>query len=163
MRLSIPPFPNPVNEVTARVTAGGVVIIAAVELAAQARWIAFVLIIGFFLRVLSGPHLSPLARLSSRVIVPRLSVPPKMVPGPPKRFAQAIGLTFSVAAAALFYGFGFNTAGWIVLAALVLAALLESVVGLCLGCKAFAVLMRIGVIPEDVCESCNNIWARRPA
>ncbi len=163
MRLSIPPFPNPVNEVTARVTAGGVVIIAAVALATQARWIAFLLIIGFFLRVLSGPHLSPLGRLSSRVIVPRLGVSPKMVPGPPKRFAQAIGLTFSVAAATLFYAFGLNTAGWIVLAALVLAALLESVVGLCLGCQAFAVLMRIGVIPEEVCESCNNIWARRPA
>jgi hypothetical protein len=35
--------------------------------------------------------------------------------------------------------------------------------GLCLGCKAFAVLMRAGVVPEDVCERCNDIWATHSA
>jgi hypothetical protein len=36
------------------------------------------------------------------------------------------------------------------------------VFGLCLGCKAFAVLMRAGVIPEEVCERCNHISAELP-
>jgi len=40
---------------------------------------------------------------------------------------------------------------------LIVAAGLESVFGLCLGCKAFALLMRFGVIPAEVCERCNNI------
>jgi hypothetical protein len=51
----------------------------------------------------------------------------------------------------------------VVLAALVVAASLEAFVGLCLGCKAFAVLMRVGVIPREVCESCDDIWGRATA
>jgi Domain of unknown function (DUF4395) len=154
-------FPNPVNEVTARVTAGGVVVLSALALALQQPWLSIVLAIGFLLRVISGPKLSPLALLSSRVIVPRLPWPPRMVAGPPKRFAQAIGLTFSLAAALLFYAFSLSGEAYAVLGALLLAAVLESVFGLCLGCKAFALLMRAGVIPADVCERCNDIWIER--
>jgi hypothetical protein len=84
-----------------------------------------------------------------------------MVPGPPKRFAQSIGLCFSLTAALLFYVFALNTAGFAVLGALLFAAVLESGFGICLGCRAFALLMSAGVIPEDVCESCNDIWAAR--
>jgi hypothetical protein len=43
------------------------------------------------------------------------------------------------------------------------AATLESVFALCLGCKIFAMLMRVGVIPESVCEECNNIGRSAPA
>lgn len=162
MKLSFISFPNPVNEVTARVTAGGVVIIAAVAVAAQVRWLAIVLAVGFLLRVASGPRFDPLAALASKVIVPRLPFKPKPVAGPPKRFAQAIGLVFSGTAIALFYALGLNTAGWVVLGVLIVAALLEAAVGVCLGCRAFALLMRVGLIPEEVCESCNDIWAKRP-
>jgi Domain of unknown function (DUF4395) len=162
MSFSFVSYPNPVNEVVARVTAGGVVILAALALALQLRWLAIVLAVGFLLRVLSGPRFSPLALLASRVIVPRLPFAPKPVAGPPKRFAQAIGLTFSLVAVLLFYAFGLNAAGYAVLGALTLAAVLESVFGICIGCNAFALLMRAGVIPPEVCESCNNILTRRP-
>ncbi|MGD1057734.1 MAG: DUF4395 domain-containing protein [Solirubrobacteraceae bacterium] len=154
-------YPNPVNEVAARVTAGGVVILGVLALALQLPWLAIVLGVGFLLRVLSGPRFSPLALLASRVIVPRLPWAPRPVAGPPKRFAQLIGLTFSLAAALLFYVFALNTAAYVVLGVLVLAAVLESVFGICVGCRAFALLMRVGVIPPEVCESCNNIWAPR--
>jgi hypothetical protein len=43
------------------------------------------------------------------------------------------------------------------MAVLVFAASLEAFAGICLGCKAFAVLMRLGVIPEPVCERCAAI------
>jgi hypothetical protein len=43
------------------------------------------------------------------------------------------------------------------------AATLESVFAYCLGCKIFALLMRAGVIPTDVCEECNDIWGRTAA
>jgi hypothetical protein len=154
-------FPNPVNERTARVVAGGVVVLATLALALQLRWLSLVLAAGFLLRVLSGPRLDPLALLASRVIVPRLPWEPRLVPGPPKRFAQLIGLCFSLTAALLFYAFTLNTAGYAVLGALLFAAVLESGFGICLGCRAFALLMSAGVIPEDVCESCNDIWAAR--
>lgn len=152
-------FPNPVNEVTARVVAGGVVLLGLAAILLQQPWLSLVLAAGFLLRVLAGPRLSPLALLASRVIVPRLPFPPKLVAGPPKRFAQAIGLACSTAAAVLWLAFGLDNAAYVVLGALVLAATLESAFGLCLGCRAFALLMRAGVIPEQVCERCNNIWA----
>jgi uncharacterized protein DUF4395 len=163
MGCSLLSFPNPVNEVTARVTAGGVVVLGALALTLQLPWLSLVLAVGFLLRVMSGPRLSPLALLASRVIVPRLPWGPRLVAGPPKRFAQMIGLLFSLAAASLFYVFALDTAAYAVLGALVLAAVLESVFGICLGCRAFALLMRAGAIPPEVCESCNDIWAPRAA
>lgn len=160
---SIVSFPNPVNEVTARVVATGVVVLGLTTIVLQLRWLAIVLAIGFGLRVLSGPRFSPLAILAVRVIVPRLPFRAKLVPGPPKRFAQAIGLAFSTTAALLLFVFGLDTAAYVVLGALVVAASLEAFAGLCLGCQAFALLIRAGVIPEEVCERCNDIWAgRRP-
>jgi hypothetical protein len=80
------------------------------------------------------------------------------VAGPPKRFAQAIGAVLTVTAAITYFAFGLATVTYILLAALVLAATLESVFALCLGCQIFAVLMRLGVIPQDVCAACADIW-----
>ncbi|MDO8212318.1 DUF4395 domain-containing protein [Conexibacter sp. CPCC 206217] len=156
-------FPNPVNEVAARVVAGGVVLLGVLTIVLQQPWLSVVIAVGFLLRVLAGPKLSPLGLLATRVIVPRLPFRAKLVPGPPKRFAQTIGLTFSTAAALLFFAFGLDTAAYVVLGALVVAASLESFAGFCLGCQAFALLIRAGVIPEEVCERCNDIWGARKA
>ena len=153
-------FPDPVNEVSARLVAAGVVLMALATIAFGAQWILVPLAYGFVARVLTGPTLSPLGQLVTRVITPRLDVEPKYVPGPPKRFAQGIGVVFSVAALVLTFGFDEFTAAKVVLSLLVVAATLESVFALCLGCKVFAVLMRLGVIPDDVCERCNDIWQR---
>ena len=153
-------FPDPVNEVSARLVAAGVVLMGLATIGLDARWILIPLAYGFVARVLTGPTLSPLGQLVTRVITPRLNVEPKYVPGPPKRFAQGIGVVFSVTALVLAFGFDDFAAAKVVLALLVVAACLESALALCLGCKAFAVLMRLGVIPEEVCERCNDLWAR---
>jgi Domain of unknown function (DUF4395) len=157
-------FPNPVNEVSARLVAGGVVILAVATIALDQPWLTAVIAYGFVARVLTGPTLSPLGQLVTRVLTPRLSSwlhwPSKPVPGPPKRFAQGIGAVLSVTAAVLALGFGLHTAAYVLLGLLVAAATLESVFGFCLGCTIFAGLMRVGVIPEAVCEECNNIWKR---
>ena len=151
-------FPDPVNEVSARLVAAGVVVMVALTLALDLRWLVAVIAYGFVARVLTGPSLSPLGQLVTRVITPRLDLAPRPVPGPPKRFAQAIGVAFSASATVLVVVDQWEAAR-VVLALLGIAALLESALGLCLGCKAFAVLMRMGVIPEDVCRRCNDIWA----
>ncbi len=114
---------------------------------------------GFVARVASGPRFSPLGLLVTRLLRPRLDVRPRMVPGPPKRFAQGIGAAFSLTASVL-VALGLTTAAVVVLGLLLVAASLEAFVGLCLGCKAFALLMRLGVIPESVCEECSDISAR---
>src|ERR1041384_6606955 len=137
-------FPNPVNEVSARLVAGGVVVMALTAIVLQQPWLIAVIAYGFVARVLTGPTLSPLGQLVTRVVTPRLPVAPKPVPGPPKRFAQGIGAAFSVTAAVLALGFGTHTAAYVVLGLLVVAATLESVFGLCLGCRIFGLLMRGG-------------------
>jgi hypothetical protein len=158
-RSSLFSFPDPVNEVSARLVAAGVVLLGVAAIALDARWITVLLAYGFVARVLTGPKLSPLGQLVTRVVTPRLSIEPRPVPGPPKRFAQAIGATFSLSALVLTYGFDQWGAAKVVLGLLVAAAFLESAFGLCLGCRAFGVLMRVGVIPDEVCERCNNIWS----
>ena len=155
-------FPDPVNEVSARLVAGGVVLLSLIAILFDQPWLTAVIAYGFLARVLTGPTLSPLGQLVTRFVTPRLRIAPRPVPGPPKRFAQGIGVAFSVPAAVLALGFGLTTAAYVLLGLLVIAATLESVFGLCLGCRAFAVLMRLGVIPEEVCERCNNIWAEQP-
>ena len=155
-------FPNPVNEVSARLVAGGVVLLSLITIVFDQPWLTAVIAYGFLARVLTGPKLSPLGQLVTRVVTPRLPLAARPVPGPPKRFAQGIGATFSVTAAVLALGFGLTTAAYVVLGLLIVAATLESVFGLCIGCRAFAVLMRAGVIPEEVCERCNNIRAELP-
>jgi Domain of unknown function (DUF4395) len=152
-------FPDPVNEVSARLVAGGVVLLSIAAIALQERWLVAAIAYGFVARVLSGPTLSPLGQLVTRVITPGLRVAARPVPGPPKRFAQAIGAIFSVAAAVVALGFGWSAAADVLLGCLVVAATLESAFGICLGCKVFAALMRFGVVPADVCERCNDITA----
>ncbi len=156
-------FPNPVNEVAARLVAGGVVLMSLATILLDQPWITAVIAYGFIARVATGPKLSPLGLLVTKVIVPRLPLEPRPTPGPPKRFAQAIGVAFSVTAAVLALGLGLTSAAYVVLGVLVAFATLESVFGFCAGCKVFALLMRAGVIPQEVCERCNNIWADRPA
>jgi hypothetical protein len=158
-------FPDPVNEVSARLVAGGVVLLSAVTIVFDQRWLTAVIAYGFLARVLTGPTLSPLGQFATRILTPRLNLAAKPVPGPPKRFAQGIGVAFSVSAAVLALGFGLTTAAYIVLGLLIVAATLESVFGVCLGCRAFAVLMRMGVIPQEVCERCADIHlaAHEPA
>jgi hypothetical protein len=153
-------FPNPVNEVSARLVAAGVVVIALVALVFQVEWLLPVLAYGFVARVLSGPTLSPLGQLVTRVVTPRAPFAYREAPGPAKRFAQGMGAVMTVSAVILYFGFGFETAAWVLCGLVVVAATLESAFGVCIGCKVFAALMRIGVVPEDVCADCANIWAR---
>jgi hypothetical protein len=147
-------FPDPVNEVSARLVAAGVVIMALTAIVFDQAWLTLVLAYGFLARVLTGPKLSPLGQLVTKVVTPRLNVRPRPVPGPPKRFAQGIGLVFTATAALLALPLDQRGAAYAVLGLLVVAATLEAALGFCLGCKVFALLIRAGVIPPSVCERC---------
>jgi hypothetical protein len=154
-------FPNPVNEVSARLVAGGVVVLALVILVGGQPWLLAPLAYGFVARVLTGPTLSPLGQVVTRVVTPRLPVPPRLVPGPPKRFAQGIGAAVTVSAAVLHFAFGLTGAAYALVGVLVVAAGLEAILGFCIGCRVFALLMRWGVIPDEVCERCNSLVFER--
>ena len=153
-------FPNPVNEVAARTVAAGVVAMSATYLLTGHPLVLAVLAYGFVARVATGPRLSPLGQIATRVVAPAIGRA-RYVPGPPKRFAQGIGATFTVAAAAAHLAGSAGLAQALV-GAIAIAALLEAVFALCLGCVAFGLLMRAGVIPSDVCEACNDLRLRDP-
>ena len=152
----MPRFPDTVNDIAARLVATAVVAMSLVTIVADVRWLTLVLAYGFVARVIAGPTFSPLARLAVAV-APRLAAP-RVVPGPPKRFAQALGAIFTVAAAVLTFGFDAFGAAQVLLAALIVPAALEAFAGWCLGCWMFGRLMRSGLIPATVCEQRDDIW-----
>jgi hypothetical protein len=147
-------FPNPVNETSARLVAGVVAVLAVVAIAFQQGWILPVLAYGFVGRALTGPKLSPLAFVATRFVTPRLHVAHRYSPGPAKRFAQTIGALFTVTASLLWYTAGQHTAALALAGVIALFASLESGFGLCVGCKAFYLGMRLGLVPPSVCEDC---------
>jgi len=153
-------FPNPVNETSARVVAGGVVAMAGAAAALDQPWLLFPLTYGFAARVTSGPKISPLGLLATKVVTPRIPVEHRFSPGAPKRLAQAMGLIMSATALLLHYRLGRPRAAKFVLSALILAASLEAGLGICLACKMFAVGMKVGLVPESICQECNDIWSR---
>lgn len=150
---SIFSFPNPVNEKAARSVAAMVVALSLTIIVSGQLWLTGVLAYGFLARVLTGPTLSPMGSLATRVLAPRLGKP-RLVAGPPKRFAQSVGLVFSTAALGLHFVVGASLAANAVLGVLVVFASLEAFLGFCAGCYVFNHLMRWGLIPRSVCEEC---------
>jgi Domain of unknown function (DUF4395) len=152
-------FPNPVNEKAARVVAGVVLITVLVILVTGAYWLLIPLAYGFWARVLTGPTLSPLGWMAQNQIAPRLGAK-KPVAGPPKRFAQGMGAAMATLALILWLVVGSHVATDVVLGLFVVAAGLESIFGYCLGCQVFGLLMRAGLIPEEVCAECADLSGR---
>ena len=154
-------FPNPVNETSARLVAGAVAVLAVATVAFQQGWLLPVLAYGFLARALTGPTLSPLGLLATRVLTPRLPLRHRYSPGPAKRFAQAIGACFTVTATLLWYVGGLHAAALALVGVLALFASLEATLGVCVGCRAFYAGMRLGLVPPHVCEDCVRILAAR--
>src|ERR1019366_8583490 len=152
-------FPNPVNDAAARTVALGVLTMAVTALATNTAWLLIPLTYGFVARVAAGPKISPLGQFAVRVAAPRLTNWQKSVPGPPKRFAQSMGLAFSGAATIVWLSAGWSDARWILIP-LILAASLEGFLGYCLGCTVFGWLVRAGMVPASICEECGDLAAR---
>ena len=152
-------FPNPVNEKAARVVAAGVAVLSLLALLTGWYWVLAVLAVGFWLRVATGPKLSPMGQIATKVVAPLLG-PPREVPGPPKRFAQTIGAVMTSLGTVLVFGFGLEAAGTVILVMMASFATLEAAAGICVGCHMFRLLMKVGVIPDEVCEACNDLSLR---
>ena len=152
-------FPNPVNETSARLVAGSVAVLALLTIAFQQGWLIPVLAYGFVARTLTGPKLSPIGLVATRIVTPRLHVRHRSSPGPAKRFAQTVGAVFTVAATILYYAADQHTAAFALIGVIVVFASLEAAFGLCVGCKTFYLGMRLGLVPPSICEDCARILA----
>ena len=155
-------FPNPVNEYAARMVAFMVLSLSLMIVIGNVRWLMIILAYGFLARVATGPTLSPMGLLATKIIVPLFGNHVKPVPGPPKRFAQTIGLIVSSIALVCEYILILPTAATLTLILLIVFAALESILGFCAGCFIFGYLMRWGLIPQEVCDACNNLSLRQP-
>jgi hypothetical protein len=154
-------FPDPVNDLAARVVASGVVAMSVAAIVSGEQWLLVPIVYGFWARVLTGPKLSPLGWVAAVLIAPHLG-PSRPVPGPPKRFAQGMGAAFSTAALLLWFVFSLHAVAWVALGLLAAAASLEAFLGYCLGCRVFALLMKLGVLPESACPECADLSRRHP-
>jgi hypothetical protein len=67
-----------------------------------------------------------------------------------------MGLVFG-GGALLSWVLGAHPVSYVLISGLVVAATLESVFAICLGCLVFNRLMRWGLIPADVCVECNDL------
>lgn len=148
-------FPNPVNELAARLVAGMVVLLATAFVITGYMPILWILTYGFAARVLSGPRFSPMGLIATKLLVPNLNINAKFTPGPPKRFAQAIGLSFCMLATGLSLTFGEVGLSRFVISILIAFASLEALIGFCTGCYVFNILIKIGIIPASVCSACK--------
>lgn len=161
MRQRVFSFPDQVDERAARTVAAGVLAVAVVTVAFRVPWLVLPLAYGFWARLLTGPTLSPLAQLATRVVLPRLGSSPRPTPGPPKRFAQGLGAFVTTSTLLVWAAAGWGVARWLIVA-LTVPAFLESAVGYCVGCAIFTQLIRLGIVPATACPECADLSRRHP-
>ena len=65
-------FPHPVNEYAARSVASMVFILGVTIIATDLHWLLFILTYGFVARVLTGPTLSPMGLIATKIIIHKI-------------------------------------------------------------------------------------------
>ena len=91
---------------------------------------------------LLGMRRSPYGLLYRWLVRPRLGPPKELEPEAPPRFAQGTGLLISVIGV-IGYGTGVTALGMAAAAGGLIAAFLNGVFGLCLGCEMYLLIRRI--------------------
>lgn len=84
---------------------------------------------------------SPYAIVFARLVRPRIGPPAETEDARPPRFAQVVGLGFTVVALLGFVA-GLTTLGYVATAFALVAALLNAAVGFCLGCELYLLARR---------------------
>lgn len=154
-------IPERIPEPVVRGVASLVCVLLAAVLAASASldapWIAgtasLMLCLDFLLRALGRPSLSPLAALSRRLQGRVFSFRHRLIAARPKRFAAGIGAALT-ALATLSWLLGARAPLLALLGLLLVFSFLEAAFRFCAGCKIFALLVRAGLLREEVCYDC---------
>jgi Domain of unknown function (DUF4395) len=89
-----------------------------------------------------GLRNSPYGLIYRWLVRPRLGPPKELEPDAPPRFAQAVGLVISVIGV-IGYAAGITPLGMAAASAGLVAAILNGVFGLCLGCEMYLLIRRI--------------------
>ncbi|PCE13514.1 hypothetical protein AUC47_06780 [Microbacterium sp. SZ1] len=104
-----------------------------------------VVIAALFLWSVVSPSTAPWGAVFRRFVKPRLSPPSELEDPRPPRFAQGVGL-FVVSVGLVLHLLGIPWALPIATAAAFIAAFLNAVFSLCLGCQLYLLLQRAGLL-----------------
>ena len=89
-----------------------------------------------------GVQRTPLAWVFRTAVRPRLAAPSELEDAAPPRFAQVVGLGFALVGLAGFV-VGLDLLGLVATGLALVAALLNAVFGLCLGCEMYLLIRRV--------------------
>jgi hypothetical protein len=117
-------------------------VVFAVVLITGSVWLLAAQALMFAAGAVLGLRNSPYGLVYRRLIRPRLGPPRELEPAAPPRFAQALGLFISIIGV-IGYGTGITPLGMAAASAGIVAAFLNGVVGLCLGCEMYVLIRRI--------------------
>jgi Domain of unknown function (DUF4395) len=93
-----------------------------------------------------GVQHTPLAWIFRTAVRPRLAAPDELEDAAPPRFAQVVGLGFALVGLVGFLA-GLDLLGLVATGLALVAALLNAVFGLCLGCEMYLLIRRVSAGP----------------
>ncbi|GAA2095647.1 DUF4395 domain-containing protein [Microlunatus panaciterrae] len=117
-------------------------VVLAVVLVLQSPWLLALQAVVFALAVVLGPGRSPYGLVFAKLIRPRLGPPEHPEDARPPRFAQGVGLVFSLVGLVGYFS-GLTLLGAVATGLALAAALLNAVIGFCLGCELYLLLKRL--------------------
>jgi hypothetical protein len=117
-------------------------VVFAIVLITGSAWLLAAQALVFAAGVFLGMRKSPYGLLYRWLVRPRLGPPAELEAEMPPRFAQALGLLISVIGV-IGYGTGVTALGMAAAAAGLVAAFLNGVFGICLGCEMYLLIRRI--------------------
>jgi hypothetical protein len=134
-----PISPERVNENTVRITGFFVSLLLAIYLVTGNIYLIWVLVPDFYIRTFTPLKYSPLSGTAS--IVARLfRLPVIKIPKAPKIFAARLGFLLSLVIVLLHYS-GMNLSSDIIAMLMMLFALLEAALNICVGCQVYTYLI----------------------
>ncbi len=117
-------------------------VVFAVVLITSSVWLLAAQALVFAVAVVFGMRNAPYGLLYRVLVRPRLGPPKELEAEAPPRFAQGIGLLISVIGI-IGYAAGITPLGVVAAALGLIAAFLNGVFGLCLGCEMYLIIRRI--------------------
>jgi Domain of unknown function (DUF4395) len=116
-------------------------VVFAVVLITSSAWLLAAQALVFAAGAAFGLGYSPYGLIYRWLVRPRLGPPAELEAAAPPRFAQALGLMISIVGI-IGYAAGLTPLGMAAAAAGLVAALLNGVFGLCLGCEMYLIVRR---------------------
>jgi hypothetical protein len=117
-------------------------VVFAVVLVTGSAWLLAVQALFFAIGTVFGLPRSPYGQAYRWLVRPRLGPPRELESALPPRFAQGLGLVISIVGV-LGYAAGVTPLGMAAAAAGLVAAFLNGIFGLCLGCEMYLLIRRI--------------------